>query len=136
MTYRGDYQESPWHPRQGRGYQQPQDQSWTPRQYDPDAHRQRLGSYQQPQGRSWAPQQYDQGAHLRRLGHFQRPPQPPGPAWQAAASASRPGYGPPPQQSSQPGRGPGRPSRAGSSPARRRLAALHRRIKSVSSLSG
>jgi hypothetical protein len=135
MTYRGDYQDVPWDPRQGHGYQQPQDWSWTPRQYDPNAHLQRLGHYQQPQARSWAPQQYDQGAHLRRLGHFQRPPQPPGPAWQAAASAIRPGYGPPPQPS-QPGRGPGRPPRAASSTARRRLAALHRRIRNVSSPSG
>ena len=110
MTNRGDYQETPWYPQQEHSYQRPQGRSWTPRQYDP-------------------------GAHLQRLGHFQRPPQPPGPSWQAVPSWNQPSYSPQPQPS-QPGPGPGRPTRRKSWPARRKLAALHRRIKVVSSLSG
>jgi len=109
MTDRRDWEQQPQHAQQRYGHQYPQDGPWQPQQYDPGAHRQRIGGHQYappgqpppypPQGQPWQHAGYGQPGY-GQPGYGQPPQGPPG--WQPGYSqqpfpGQQPLYPPQPQ---------------------------------------
>jgi hypothetical protein len=66
MTDSQNWGQAPQYPPQGYGQQNPQDQPWQPRQYDPAYHQQRIGGSQPPtppQGQPWSQAGYGQQSY-------------------------------------------------------------------------